>query len=109
VSLHSFLTLSGWGLPVSKSLAALTNFKIPLIQICDRLERNEFALDVAVKIAGLQVAMVHALQGLPVKRPEAEAVAESGETAFFLTGKFIRFVQRYATDGALLYRVHLGC
>lgn len=46
-------------------LAALTNFKNAFKQVCRRLERREFALDVAVELAGFSTAARRAILGLP--------------------------------------------
>jgi hypothetical protein len=63
-------------------LSALTNFKHALKQICRRLERREFALDVAIHLAGFDDAAQRAILGLPAADVPREVIqgAEFGFT-----------------------------
>ena len=47
------------------SHAALTNYKNALVQICRRLQRREFALDVAIELSDLNETAKRVLSGLP--------------------------------------------
>lgn len=64
--------------------AALTNFKNPLKQIARRLERREFALDVAIYLSGLSDATIRALLGQPAADAPRDVIVAA---EFGFTGK----------------------
>lgn len=64
--------------------AALTNYKNVLPQVCRRLQRREFALDVALELAGLPAAAKRALLRLPASDAPRDVIVDA---EFGFTGK----------------------
>ena len=82
--------------------AGLTNYKHFLKQICDRLQRKEFVLDVAVQLGGLKPATIRALEGLPATSDEPDAAPLLGRINRQSQGRFFCRTSSVRQNASLL-------
>ena len=75
------LCLCQWLSKCALPPAALTNYKHSLEQVCRRLQRREFALDVAIELCGIPDAAKRALLKLPASDAPREVI-EGAEFGF---------------------------
>ena len=80
----------------------MTNFKDTLKQICRRIERQEFAIDVALAIGGLNPAIQRALEGLST-RYESDSDDDDDESGqeFEFRGE-----SKHSLDPHLVSKIH---